>query len=1018
MKHFFIIIYCIVIQFQIANAQSTKIYNDKDEQYKIAITQYNQGLYKIAQENFSEYSQLPVDVHNAQALVYKKNAHYFIALISLQLLQPDFEKKVNDFTNTYLPDPRAFELTLKLANYYFENKKFDKAAEIYESLDENLLDNAQSTEYKFKKSYLYYSKNEFSKAKEGFKTLTTFDNPYKYDAYYYSGIIALKENNEDKALEYFEKSATDEKYKKEIPKFIAQIHFNKKRFDEVIQYTEPKMTENVNDNESLGMLLGLSYYEKKQYSKALPLLETYISKSHKITPQLMYTVGVLQYKTEKFENAIENFKTLSINNDSLSQSAMYFLAESYLKTNNKKLAINAFKGASQLNFDAILQQKAHFNYAKLLYELGNDGEALTSLQNYNLKYPKSDETLETKEIISSILVNSNNYPKAIETLESMPKLSPSMKKAYQRVTYLNAVDLYKNGDTKSAISYFDKSLQYPNNPKLQSLAYFWKGKIYQDNSKFNEAAENYGLYISNFSSKEIYPDESSLMTANYNMGYSQIELNKSNLAQKYFEKALEKNNTIEDNNLRERLSADINTRLGDLNFMQKNYQSAYEKYNNALIPLNKEYDYALYQKSILAGLLNNTEEKYNSLNTFINQFPSSPYADDAVLQLGNTNFEKGEYSQAENFYQKLIKNYPKSSLLKEMYLKMGLLKYNTNKNDEAITYYKKVVEKYPNSNEANEALLALKDVYIEKGNGKAYIEYVSKIKGNFSTNAQDTLVYQIAEKQFMNGNYTEAKTNFNDYLNQFPKGRFVSNAYFYRAECNYINDNQTEALPDYEKVIVSNNDLFIEKSYGRAAVLQMKNKNYVLANEYFQGLYDNASNFESKIDALKGLMRTSFYLKKYDKSEFFAQELEKEKNNDATIENEINYIKAKSAIEQNKWNEALPFLEKMKHDNNENAAESLYYIAYIQFKQNDLISSKETIMHLANDMPNYEHWIIKGFILMSDIFVDEKDYFQAKQTLKSVIENSNDNTLKSEAEIKLKKVEQLELENSKLENHE
>jgi len=1018
MKRLIITIICLGLFIPRINAQSTKIYNDADEQYKLALTQYQQGLYLIAQNNFSAYAQKSFDVHNAQALVYKKNAEYYIALIALQLFQSDFEKKVTDFTRAYLPDPRANELTLKLANYYFENKKFDKAAEIYENLDESLLDNAQSTEYKFKKSYLYYSQNEFAKAKEGFKTLTTFDNPYKYDAHYYSGVIALKEGNEDKALSYFEKSTGNEKYKKEIPKYVTQIHFNQKRYDEVINYAEAKLSENINDAESVGMLLGLAYYEKKQYEKALPLLEKYIASSRKITPQLMYTVGVLQYNNKKYENAIENFKTLSVNKDSLSQNAMYYLAECYLKTNEKQAAVNAYKAASQMNFDVAIQQKSHFNYAKLMYELGNDGEALSSLQNYNQRYPKSDETLEAKEIISSILVNSNNYPKALETLESMPKLNPSMKKAYQRVAYLHAVDLYKKDKTQEAIIYLDKSLQYPNNPKLQSLAYYWKAKINQDNAKYSDAVENYGLFITNYSSKEIYPDESSLMTANYNMAYCQMELNKSNLAQKYFEKAVERSKTIEDNTTRERLLADVHTRLGDLNFLQKNYPIAYNNYTNALTDDNKEYDYALFQKAVLAGLLDKSDEKNQDLNTLVTKYPSSPYADDATIQIANAYFEKGDYKQAEKYYTQLAQNYGKSNLMKEMYLKMGLLKYNTNKNDEAISNYKKVIEKYPNTAEANEALLALKDLYIEKGNGKAYIDYVSKIKGNISTNAQDTLVYQIAEKQFMNGNYTDAKNNFDEYLKQFPKGVFVSNAHFYRAECFYNDDQQKEALKDYEQVIKSNHDLFIEKSYGRAAVLQMKNKNYSVANEYFQGLYDNASNIESKIDALKGLMRSNFYLKKYDKSELFAQELEKEKKNDASIENEINYIKAKSALEQNKLSEALPLFEKMKNDNNENAAESRYNIAFIQFKQNELVASKETIMQLANEMPSYEKWVIKGFILMSDIFVDEKDYFQAKQTLLSVIENTEDSSLKAEASEKLKNVEQLESENSKLDNHE
>jgi len=52
---------------------------------------------------------------------------------------------------------------------------------------------------------------------------------------------------------------------------------------------------------------------------------------------------------------------------------------------------------------------------------------------------------------------------------------------------------------------------------------------------------------------------------------------------------------------------------------------------------------------------------------------------------------------------------------------------------------------------------------------------------------------------------------------------------------------------------------------------------------------------------------------------------------------------------------------------------------------------------------------VKGFILLSDIYVKEKDYFQAKATLQSIIDNyEKDDGILDICKMKLKEVENLE----------
>jgi hypothetical protein len=61
-------------------------------------------------------------------------------------------------------------------------------------------------------------------------------------------------------------------------------------------------------------------------------------------------------------------------------------------------------------------------------------------------------------------------------------------------------------------------------------------------------------------------------------------------------------------------------------------------------------------------------------------------------------------------------------------------------------------------------------------------------------------------------------------------------------------------------------------------------------------------------------------------------------------------------------------------------------------------------MDLVNEDPGYDYWITKAFLLLADNFVAIGDNFQAKETLQSIIDNSEDTTAVNEAKEHLQKI--------------
>ena len=82
-------------------------------------------------------------------------------------------------------------------------------------------------------------------------------------------------------------------------------------------------------------------------------------------------------------------------------------------------------------------------------------------------------------------------------------------------------------------------------------------------------------------------------------------------------------------------------------------------------------------------------------------------------------------------------------------------------------------------------------------------------------------------------------------------------------------------------------------------------------------------------------------------------------------------------------------------------AEAKYYLAEMSFDEGKDKEAENSVYQLSEQYPDFEYWVAKGFILLSDIYVARKNYFQARETLKSIIQNYSGDDLKEVARTKL-----------------
>ena len=90
------------------------------------------------------------------------------------------------------------------------------------------------------------------------------------------------------------------------------------------------------------------------------------------------------------------------------------------------------------------------------------------------------------------------------------------------------------------------------------------------------------------------------------------------------------------------------------------------------------------------------------------------------------------------------------------------------------------------------------------------------------------------------------------------------------------------------------------------------------------------------------------------------------------------------------------------------AAEAKYKLAFILYKQAEYKKAETEVFQLLEKYASFDEWKFKGYLLLADVYVGMKDYFQARTTLNAIIEKVTVQWVVDEAKAKLAALDAIE----------
>jgi TolA-binding protein len=584
-----------------------------------------------------------------------------------------------------------------------------------------------------------------------------------------------------------------------------------------------------------------------------------------------------------------------------------------------------------------------------------------------------------------------------------------MQKAYPRILYGRAVELINDQQLKQADELLTRLFALPNSA-VTPYAHFWKGEIAYRNKEYDLAIRHLNFFLQ----ANVPPaGEASKATANYNLGYSWLYKENYTKALGYFEQVA-RNVTVTS----PAMEQDAYVRTADSYFMNSDFTKAKAMYDHVISNALPQSDYAMYQNALVAGVKSSTS-KINTLSQMIRQYPSSSLVAEANMEIAQTYIDDEKFLQAVPYLTNVLNDPNAGGLKPTAYLKTGLAYYNADKYDDALTNYQALIDKYPQSSEANEATDIMKNIYIEIGKPNEYIEMMRKSGKSISTNEADSLTYTAAALKYNANDCNAALAGFKNYLSKFPNGAYALEANYFSAECYNTAKDYPNALAGYDYVNSKGLNRFFEKATLEAArISYFELKDYAKAKKYFESLTAGSTNQDNQLEALRGLVRTYYQLKDYAQANAAAKDLLTRKGLSTDDRSIAFLVLGKSQQVNNDCVSAIGSFKSAAAINKSSwGAEARYEIANCQFVTNNLPAAEKSALAVIKETGSYDHWVTKAYILLGDIFMQQKDYFNAKATYESVAKNSVIPELKSEAQQKLDKAIQEEKSVSKIEGN-
>ena len=932
-------------------------------------------------------------------------AQFRIAACAIELQHEDAENSIRSFMESYPESPLVQEAQWLFANFLYRKRQWNDCIAAFEAIRTTRMRPAQKRELQFKKGHAQFELEQYEEAR--LDLYAVMEHPeeagkFAANAQYYFSHISYIKGQPQVALSGFQSLESDPEFAQIVPIYIAQLLHETAQFDALIAYAPNVLHEDSRINEvqraDVSRLVGDAYYRQQRFKEALPYLEeSYkFSRGRDRTREFAYQMGYVYYQEKEYRKALNCF-TLSVREiDVLAQNGMYHMADCYLSMGEKDKARTTFKKTSELDFDTEIQEDALFSYAKLAFELTYNpfDDAIGAVERYIRDFPNSKRKQEAYGFLLEVYMSSKNYDRALSALELIQEKTLPVQKAFQLVAYNRGVELFRTGDYQEAIPYFDAVRTYPIDPVLTAESHFWQGELSYLLKKYTDATGHYAAFESSPGAyqSDHYAD------GIYARGYALFKRKMYVDALSAFRSYLKVVSDEPTPKMR-----DAKLRTADCFFAKKDFEAASRYYKEVIDSSESAEDYARLQKAECLGSLDRPLEEIKELTDLISVAPLSSYIPEALYSLGRSLIETNQLPPAREAMERLQNEFPNSARFKYALVDLCLIGVKEGRDDDVLEIWNTIRQDYGKDAIAGDAFNVVEPLLMDRG-------LLDNIPSGVGLNGDEIeeRLFNAARSLALERDCQKAVIRLGEYIRSYDEGRFLTEAHFFLGNCLFDTNQEKEARAAFEYVLKQPTGDYSELAALGAATIAWNAQDWTAAVDHYRTLESVSMLKENVLEARIGLMRCLYLLHFTDEALTYANLVIEDKQTPEDIHRTALFWRGKIALDRHEEESAQLDLMTIASHGGERGAECQYLLCEIHFNREDYSATEAMIFELIDQFAAFDEWKFKGFLLLVDTYINMEDWFQARTTAQSILDNVSIDWVQKQAREQLERLNQLE----------
>lgn len=906
---------------------------------------------------------------------------------------------------------------------------------------EFLVTNFLWSNYRYKSLYnlglIYYDTRRFDRARERFTQLLREypESEFTGSALYWIGESYSEENRLQEAISFLEDAVNDRRNNKFADYSIytlATVYEKVGDYENAVRNYDRLLTEHRNSPLAVSaqIRIGICYFKLKDYQSSILELKNPILSNlpEDLYSESLYLLALSNYRVQQFADAEKSYNEIiqRFPNSKLIRDARYGLAWTYFQQQKYDDAFRMFDLLSNGN-DSIAVKSFYWKGESKRYA-GRNQEAFEIYRQFLEKYPRHELADEVQYQIGALYFNNKNPDLAARYLITASGAQDRSVRA-KSLTLLGEIELSKK-QYASARNYFEPALRITESePEISNRALFGLGVALYNQEQYRDAADKFLQLDSKspgFETQKVnfFIAESYFALGNfneairrYNNAFGDDEtINLQALygkAYSYFNSADYQNSAVHFADFVKRYprnsrTLDARLRLADSYYGSKNFAQASNIYRDLFQGssadisspyANYQYAQALYK----SGRVNEAIQEFTQLQA---KFPNSEYAEGSLFTVAWIYFQQSKFNESIAKYRDVLAKYPKTSLEPIIYYSIGDAFFNLGRYDSSIIYYQNVIAQFPSSNYIFDAVNGIQFSYVAMGNPERAIAFIEEfITRNPNFKNADQIYFKKGEIQYGLRQYENAQRSYREFIARYPSSSFVPDAYFWIGK-------SAQNLNQFEQAIFNFDRVFREyktSETAAASILEIGNIHRATGN------YQDAVNaYDRGISELRNSPRLPEIL--FNKGNTLVQ-MDKFREAYEVFDEVAMYYPNTIFADKSRFEMGLIELALGRYANADNffralaekrgddlGAKAQYHLGLSLYEQGKTTDAITALVRVRTVYSTYDEWLTKSFLLLGSCYEKLKDFEQAKEMYRAVIQRHKGNAFGQEAQDRLRRL--------------